>query len=230
MLTDGCQACGSTHHSLAMDVEGGVFAWGCNCHTDAKRMLIGRLGLPSKHQILPRQVAAGAMDGAVVQMVAAGANHSVALTAGGKLIFWGWLRRPAAWEDEGYGAIQSSAQLVPAVVAGPWELEGSVAYVAAGANKVVVVVNPQLSSLFPEDAPLASVANDSYGKPVGSRRPSQENETPVEEIQQREIIKLTQHNEKLTGRVEELEATLERARAIFERYLPHALGALNMKQ
>ena len=44
-----------------------------------------RAGLPSKGEHLPRQVTAGAMEGAVIRMVAAGQNHSVALTEGGKV-------------------------------------------------------------------------------------------------------------------------------------------------
>merc|ERR1711865_1196670 len=162
------QACASTCHSLAMDVEGRVFAWGNNCHSDAKRTMIGRLGLPSKGEPLPRQVTAGAMENTVIRMVAAGANHSVALTEGGKVIFWGWLRRPNNWKDKGYGAIESNAQIIPGVVAGDWEPDGSVVYIAAGANKVVVVVDPKLAALGPEEASKAIVGTD-QGSPTAIR-------------------------------------------------------------
>lgn len=247
------QACGSTSHSLAMDVEGRVFAWGDNCHSDPRRTMIGRLGLPSKGEHLPRQVTAGAMEGAVIRMVAAGQNHSVALTEGGKVLFWGWLRRPNNWKDNGYGAVDSSAQILPGVVHGDWEPDGSVVYVAAGANKVLVVVDPKLAALGDEDTglsaegqafvsqasqlaprslslsalPVALVGKDSGLKKAGKAG----NETQgasVEEQQQREIVQLRSHNDKLAARVEELEATVDRARAIFERYLPHAVDSLEL--
>eukprot|EP00658_Telonema_sp_P-2_P041542 TRINITY_DN2972_c0_g1_i3.p1 TRINITY_DN2972_c0_g1~~TRINITY_DN2972_c0_g1_i3.p1 ORF type:complete len:274 (+),score=73.46 TRINITY_DN2972_c0_g1_i3:127-948(+) len=221
------QACGAMCHTLAMDVDGRVFAWGDNCHDIKHRPIIGRLGVPSKSEPFPRQVCDGAMEGAVIRMVAAGANHSLALTEGGKVIFWGWLRRPRDWEAQGFGHIQTGAQLVPGLVPGGWEKSGgSVVYVGAGANKAVVIVDPKLPALGGEDLPSVKVAADEAGQ--YGRTIVRAETVPLEESQAMEIKQLKLHNEKLEARVDELEAVVERARAIFARYLPHAVDSLDM--
>ena len=72
----------SGRHTVALSEAGHVFTWGLGDN--------GRLGHDDwGHQFAPRQVEAGRFGGDKVVFVAAGTNHTVAVTAGGRLYTWG---------------------------------------------------------------------------------------------------------------------------------------------
>ncbi|XP_019184500.1 PREDICTED: ultraviolet-B receptor UVR8-like [Ipomoea nil] len=75
-------ACGDSH-CLAVTIEGVVQSWGRNQN--------GQLGLGNTEDyLLPQKIEA--FQGIPVKMVAAGAEHTAAVTEDGKLYGWGWGR------------------------------------------------------------------------------------------------------------------------------------------
>ncbi|KAK1393048.1 Ultraviolet-B receptor UVR8 [Heracleum sosnowskyi] len=75
-------ACGDSH-CLAVSMEGEVHSWGRNQN--------GQLGLGTiEDSLVPQKVQA--FQGIAVKMVAAGAEHTVAITEDGELYGWGWGR------------------------------------------------------------------------------------------------------------------------------------------
>ncbi|CAM6119340.1 unnamed protein product [Calypogeia fissa] len=75
-------ACGDSH-CLAITADGDVHSWGRNQN--------GQLGLGHDEDVLvPRKVSA--FEGIAVKMLAAGAEHTAAVTENGKLYGWGWGR------------------------------------------------------------------------------------------------------------------------------------------
>ncbi|KDP29458.1 hypothetical protein JCGZ_19287 [Jatropha curcas] len=75
-------ACGDSH-CLAVTVEGQVQSWGRNQN--------GQLGLgTTEDSLVPQRI--GALQGIPIKMVAAGAEHTAAVTEDGELYGWGWGR------------------------------------------------------------------------------------------------------------------------------------------
>lgn len=75
-------ACGDSH-CLAVTVEGEVQSWGRNQN--------GQLGLgTTEDSLVPQKLQA--FEGVLIKMVAAGAEHSVAVAEDGELYGWGWGR------------------------------------------------------------------------------------------------------------------------------------------
>lgn len=75
-------ACGDSH-CLAVSMDGNVVSWGRNQN--------GQLGLgTSEDSLVPQKIQA--FEGISVKMVAAGAEHSAAVTEAGELYGWGWGR------------------------------------------------------------------------------------------------------------------------------------------
>uniref|UniRef100_A0A1D1Z6V7 Putative E3 ubiquitin-protein ligase HERC4 n=1 Tax=Anthurium amnicola TaxID=1678845 RepID=A0A1D1Z6V7_9ARAE len=75
-------ACGDSH-CLAVTMDGGVQSWGRNQN--------GQLGLgTTEDSLLPQKIQA--FEGISVKMVAAGAEHTAAVTEDGDLYGWGWGR------------------------------------------------------------------------------------------------------------------------------------------
>ncbi|KAJ0097762.1 hypothetical protein Patl1_28023 [Pistacia atlantica] len=75
-------ACGDSH-CLAVTMEGEVQSWGRNQN--------GQLGLgTTEDALVPQKIQA--FQGVSIKMVAAGAEHSVAVTENGELYGWGWGR------------------------------------------------------------------------------------------------------------------------------------------
>ncbi|KAL5145968.1 Ultraviolet-B receptor UVR8 [Glycine soja] len=75
-------ACGDSH-CLAVTMEGEVQSWGRNQN--------GQLGLgTSEDSLVPQKIQT--FQGVPIKMVAAGAEHSVAITENGELYGWGWGR------------------------------------------------------------------------------------------------------------------------------------------
>ncbi|KAH6791329.1 Regulator of chromosome condensation family protein [Perilla frutescens var. frutescens] len=75
-------ACGDSH-CLAVTMEGEVQSWGRNQN--------GQLGLgTTEDSLVPRKIKA--FEGISVKMVAAGAEHTAAVTEDGELYGWGWGR------------------------------------------------------------------------------------------------------------------------------------------
>ncbi|KAL6771439.1 UVR8 [Auxenochlorella protothecoides x Auxenochlorella symbiontica] len=79
-LTLAQVACGDMH-TLALTVDGAVYAFGRN--------QAGQLGIPSQYDALePTRVAA--LEGKHVRQVSCGGEHSLAVVEGGQLYVWGW--------------------------------------------------------------------------------------------------------------------------------------------
>ncbi|KAG6551955.1 hypothetical protein Mapa_006572 [Marchantia paleacea] len=94
-------ACGDSH-CLAITTEGDVHSWGRNQN--------GQLGLGhNEDSLVPKKVVA--FEGIAVKMLAAGAEHTAAVTESGKLYGWGWGR----YGNLGLG--DRNDRLVPAEVA-----------------------------------------------------------------------------------------------------------------
>jgi alpha-tubulin suppressor-like RCC1 family protein len=93
------------HYSIAVTVEGGMYTWG-------RGRAIGHGGDNTTHRLLPTKVTGGGIGEAVVVQVAAGEQHSLALTASGELYAWGQRNRGQL----GHGGQEDLA--VPRVVGG----------------------------------------------------------------------------------------------------------------
>ena len=91
--------------TVALSEAGHVFTWGSGFN--------GQLGHSDReNQLAPRQVEAGWFGGEKVVFVAAGEDHTVAVTAGGRLYTWGY-----GWSGQlGHG--DTGERLVPMLVGG----------------------------------------------------------------------------------------------------------------
>ena len=116
-------------HTVALSEAGHVFTWG--------KGKFGQLGHGDREdQWAPRQVEAGRFGGERVVFVAAGGDHTVAATAGGRLFTWG----ACVYGQLGHGDFV--ARLVPTLVRGPTEpaFGGSTVVMAAcGLGHTLVV-------------------------------------------------------------------------------------------
>jgi alpha-tubulin suppressor-like RCC1 family protein len=72
---------GGRDHALAVESDGSVWAWGWNQY--------GQVGNGTKNNNVATPVRVSGFGGAKVTMVSAGADHSMALTAGGAVYTWG---------------------------------------------------------------------------------------------------------------------------------------------
>lgn len=107
-------ACGDSH-CLAVTMEGEVQSWGRNQN--------GQLGLgTTEDSLLPQKIRA--FQGIPVKMVAAGAEHTAAVTEAGELYGWGWGR----YGNLGLG--DRNDRLVPEKVS-PLHLNGEAMVVVA---------------------------------------------------------------------------------------------------
>jgi alpha-tubulin suppressor-like RCC1 family protein len=70
------------NHSIAVTAEEGMYTWGTG-------WAIGHGGDHTTQCLVPTKVVGGGIDEAMVVQVAAGNNHSMALTATGELYSWG---------------------------------------------------------------------------------------------------------------------------------------------
>ena len=113
-------------NTVALSEEGRVFTWGGGFY--------GQLGHDDReNQWAPRQVEAGRFGGEKVVFVAAGGNHSVAVTAGGRLYTWGF----GGSGQLGHG--DTGSRQVPTLV-GAGAFGGSAVVTAAcGSNHTLVV-------------------------------------------------------------------------------------------
>jgi alpha-tubulin suppressor-like RCC1 family protein len=93
------------NHSIAVTAEGGLYTWGTG-------WAIGHGGNDQTQCLVPTKVAGGEIEEAVVVQVAAGTDHSMALTAIGELYSWG----VGSYGQLGHGGKEHLA--VPRVVDG----------------------------------------------------------------------------------------------------------------
>ena len=113
-------------HTVGLSEAGHVFTWGLGEH--------GRLGHGDEEsQRAPRQVEAGRSGGEKVVFVAAGGDHTVAVTAGGRLYAWGY----GESGQLGHGDIRD--RLVPTLV-GAGAFGGSAGGMAACGGFHMLVV------------------------------------------------------------------------------------------
>jgi alpha-tubulin suppressor-like RCC1 family protein len=121
MVAAGCR------HTVALSEAGHVFTWGLGED--------GQLGHgDGDDQWAPQQVEAGRFGGEKVVFVAAGGNHTAAVTAGGQLYTWGW----NCHGQLGHG--DTGSRLVPTVVGAFGASEGrQVVMAACGALHTLVV-------------------------------------------------------------------------------------------
>ena len=103
-------------HTIAVTAEGGLYTWG-------KGRAMGHGGDDETQRLVPTKVTGGGIDEAVVVQVAAGTDHSMALTASGELYAWG----KGDSGQLGHGDKENLA--VPRVVGG---IEGAVMGMAGG--------------------------------------------------------------------------------------------------
>ena len=113
-------------HTVALSVEGHVYTWGFGSH--------GRLGHDDTEDLwAPRLVEPGLFGGEKVVFVAAGGDHTVAVTTGGRLYTWG-----QGWHGQlGHG--DTGNRLVPTLV-GPGAFGGSAVVMAACGSFHTLVV------------------------------------------------------------------------------------------
>ncbi len=144
-----------------------------------------------------------------VKQISCGLDHSLALTDSGQVIFWGFLRRPKAWKDEGYGPAKASAEIVPRFVQGAWSGTGGIpCFISSGESKCFVVVerdSADILNLLSLEG-LDMIPADSGGAAVSGNRP--------------DYKALQQENYQLRQKVAELTAQLSKAQAVFSKYLP----------
>jgi alpha-tubulin suppressor-like RCC1 family protein len=109
-------------HSIAVTVEGGLYAWG-------KGQAMGHGGDHTTQCLVPTKVTGGGIGEAVVVQVAAGDYHSMAKTVSGELYAWG----KGDSGQLGHGGKEHLA--VPRVVEG---IEGAVVGMAGGTTHSLV--------------------------------------------------------------------------------------------
>ena len=80
-LTDVAAVAAGFNHSLALTTTGQVYSWGDNAN--------GQLGVNSNANSSVAALVGGALTGKTVVKIAAGFNHSLALTSDGQLYAWG---------------------------------------------------------------------------------------------------------------------------------------------
>ena len=96
-------------HTVALSEAGHVFTWGCG--------FFGQLGHNNNvNELAPRQIAGGAFMGEKVVFVAAGENHTAAVTSEGQLYTWG----KGSLGELGHG--DANHKLAPTLV---WSQTGS---------------------------------------------------------------------------------------------------------
>jgi len=118
-------ACGE-FHSLVLTVSGSLYAFGDGSH--------GALGLGSLSSTSqPAQVEAGEIRGMPLRAVAAGAQHSLALSLSGSVLAWGNGRHGRLGLGPGTGDVVASPALVPR----PSELAR---FIAAGGRHSAVIL------------------------------------------------------------------------------------------
>ena len=108
------------NHSLALRNDGTVLAWGANAHGQ-----LGTGGTTDSHIAIPTVTMTGSMVA-----VAAGKNHSVALTASGSVFAWG--ADASGQVGDGGGSDVSAPMAVPAV-------RGASAIAAGGDHSLALV-------------------------------------------------------------------------------------------
>jgi alpha-tubulin suppressor-like RCC1 family protein len=99
-------------HSMAATTEGGLYSWGYGPAT----------GHGGNAQLVPARVVGGGIEEAMVVQVAAGGQHSMALTASGELGSWG--RGHKGQLGHGVDGVEEQSQHVPRVVGGIGEVVG----------------------------------------------------------------------------------------------------------
>jgi alpha-tubulin suppressor-like RCC1 family protein len=109
-------------HTIAVTVEGGLYSWGMG-------RAIGHGDDYTTQRLVPTKVTGGGIDEAVVVQVAAGHEHSMALTVSGELYAWGEGDRGQL----GHGGKEDLS--VPRVVGG---IEGAVVRMAGGFSHSLV--------------------------------------------------------------------------------------------
>jgi alpha-tubulin suppressor-like RCC1 family protein len=109
-------------HSIAVTAEGGLYTWG-------RGLAIGHGGNALTQRLVPTKVTGGGIGEAFVVQVAAGQDHSMALTTTGELYAWG----KGADGQLGHGGKENLA--VPKVVGGS---EGAVTGMSGGGNHSLV--------------------------------------------------------------------------------------------
>ncbi len=133
-------------HTLALASDGTLLAWGYN--------LYGQLGDgTTSHRAMPvvALTASGALANKVVSAIAAGANHSVALTSDGAVYAWG---SNGGYGQLGHGNFADSSVPVPVTATGA--LAGkTVTAIAAGAEHTVVLA---------QDGTLHAWGDNAYGQ------------------------------------------------------------------
>ena len=206
-------SCGTVHNA-AVDVQGRVFAWGSNVPIgNSTSCLTGRLGITTATQLKPRLVEEGAMTGERVRVATTGLDHTAVLTEAGRIIFWGFLRRPRKWQDQGYGPLPTAAVMVPQYVSGDWEKVGKVAVaLASGSNKCLVIVES------PSEAEIASITPES--KKMSSGESPLQAVAAVAAVSVDDGEAMAVENARLKAQVQELNAELNKAQHIFSRYMP----------
>ena len=113
------------HHTIAVTAEGGLYTWGTG-------MAIGHGGDHTTQCLAPTRVNGGGIGEVVVVQVAAGDDHSMALTASGELYSWG----QGGNGELGHGDEESLA--VPRVVDG---IEGVVGIASGSCHSLVTTVD-----------------------------------------------------------------------------------------
>tara|TARA_Y100000389_G_scaffold127639_1_gene124947 strand:+ start:898 stop:2085 length:1188 start_codon:yes stop_codon:yes gene_type:complete len=114
-------------HTVALSEAGHVFTWGCGSK--------GQLGHNNDmDELVPRQIGSGAFMGEKVVFVAAGRDHTVAVTSEGHLYTWG----NGSLAELGHG--DTGNRLVPTLVGGFGAPEGGrVVMAACGSGHTLVV-------------------------------------------------------------------------------------------
>ena len=121
-----------SYHSIAVIAEGGLYTWGTGWATGHGEECLQGIYLPRyifEQCLVPTKVTGGGIEEAVVVQVAAGGNHSMALTASGELYAWG----KGNWGQLGHGGKEDLA--VPRVVD---RIKGAVMGMAGGIHHSLV--------------------------------------------------------------------------------------------
>ena len=110
------------NHTIAVTTEGGLYTWG-------QGLAIGHGGDNTTRRLVPTKVTGGGIDEAFVVQVAAGRDHSMAMTTTGELYAWG----EGGSGQLGHGGKEHLA--VPRVVDG---IGGAVVGMAGGSTHSLV--------------------------------------------------------------------------------------------